>query len=433
MVWARGHRTDWDHFAAESGDDGWGYASVLGYYRRIEDWQGAPDALRRGQGGPVHVAPTTSPQPLASLTLEAAHALGIPRFDSPNGRMMEAAGGVALTDLRVREGKRESMYRSYVHPLLSRPNLTVLTDALVSRLVFAGRKVVGVEVVIDGALVEIGARHETVLSMGAVQTPKVLMQSGIGPQEELAAHGIPLLQALPGVGRNHQDHIAFGCSWEYREPQAVNAGGCESTLYWKSDASLEAPDLLQCQLEFAVPSPDEVGMPAPEHGWSMFAGLARPKSRGRVQLSGPDVSDPARIDPNALSEPEDVAAALATIALCREIGNHSSFRELVKREVVPLPRDKRGMEEFIRNSAITFWHQAGTAKMGRDPMSVVDARLRVYGVQKLRIADASIIPRIPVGNIMAPCVVIGERAADLILEAHGMSTDASRRGVAAHG
>lgn len=415
MVWARGHKTDWDHFAAESGDPAWGYDSILGYYRRIEDWYGAPDSGRRGRGGPVYVAPPAAPQPLASATIAAASALGIPHYESPNGEMMEGAGGVALTDLRIRDGKRESVYRSYVYPRLHQENLTVLTNALVSRLLFNGTKATGVEVMIDGQLHKLTARCEVVLSLGAVNTPKVLMQSGVGPQSELRAHGIDVLQHLPGVGQNHQDHIAFGCTWEYLSPQGVNAGGCESTLYWKSRSGLDAPDLLHCQLEFAVPSPAEVGIEPPAHGWTMFAGLARPYSRGRLRLSGPGPLDVVKIEPNFLSAPEDMAAARATVELSREVGNHAAFDGLIKREVVPQKRDARAMDAFIRNSAVTFWHQSCTAKMGRDSMSVVDSQLRVYGIENLRIADASVFPRIPVGNLMAPCVVVGERAADLLL------------------
>ena len=251
------------------------------------------------------------------------------------------------------------------------------------------------------------------------------MQSGIGPQDELRAHGIKVLTHLPGVGQNYQDHVAFGCTWEYRQPQAIGGGGCETTLYWKSDSRLDAPDLLQCQLEFPVPSPGEVGIAPPEHGWTMFAGLARPESRGRLRLSGAGPKDRIIIEPNSLSEPEDVAAAFASIELCRELGNHSALEGLISREVVPLRRSGPAMKQFIRNAAVTFWHQSCTAKMGRDSYSVVDNQLRVYGIENLRISDASVMPRITVGNTMAPCVVIGERAADLLLAAHGATPAAA--------
>lgn len=421
MVWARGHQADWDHFAAEAGDEAWGYQSVLGCYRRIEDWRGAPDPLRRGSGGPVYVAQPSAPQPVACTLVEAACTVGIPVFDSPNGEMMESAGGAAIAELRVRDGKRESVFRSYAHRMMARPNLTVVTDALVTRVLLEGRKAVGVEILYKGERRQMRARYETVLSLGAVQTPKVLMQSGIGPEAELKTYGIDVVQHLPGVGSNHQDHIAFGCTWAYRKPQPIGAGGCEAAIYWKSDSRLPAPDILQCQLEFAVPSPEETGIETPAHGWTMFAGLAQPKSRGRLRLSGPNADDPMLIEPNALSAPEDVEAAIAAVELCREIGNARAFDDLVERETAPGLRDRAGMLDFIRRSAVTYWHQSCTAKMGRDRMSVVDSQLRVYGIEGLRIADASIMPRITVGNIMAPCVVIGERAADMIRRQHGLS------------
>lgn len=418
MVWSRGHKEDWNHFAAESGDDAWGYQSVLEYYRRIEDWRGTPDPIRRGTGGPAYIAQPEAPQPVAHALLQSAEALGIPVFDSPNGEMMEGEGGASIAELRIRDGKRESVFQSYVSPLVAKRNLTVMTGAMVSRLLFEGKRVVGVEVLVGGQRRRFRANYETILSLGAVNTPKVLMQSGIGPEDELSAHGIPVVQHLPGVGQNHQDHIAFGCTWAYRKPEGVGGGGCEATLYWKSDSRLLQPDLLQCQLEFPVPSPAEAALETPEHGWTMFAGLAQPKSRGRLRLSGAGVSDAMLIEPNSLSEPEDMVAAIAAVELCRELGNGAAFAPLVTRETAPGARDRKGLVDFIRRSAITYWHQSCTAKMGRDEMSVVDHQLKVYGITGLRIADASIMPHIPTGNIMAPCVVIGERAADLIRTQH---------------
>ena len=421
MVWARGHKEDWDHFAAETGDPAWGYTSILGYYRRIEDWHGAPDAERRGTGGPVHVEQPASPQPVARATLEAAGQMGIPVFDSPNGAMMEGPGGAAIADLRIRDGRRQSVFRSYTYRVMHQPNLTVLTGALVTRILLDGTSATGVELLLDGKPRQIRARCETILSLGAIQTPKVLMQSGIGPKEELAAHGIPIVRDLPGVGRNHQDHLAFGCTWAYHKPEGIGGGGCEATLYWQSDSRLRQPDILQCQLEFPVPAPAEAGIETPPHGWTMFAGLAQPKSRGRLRLSGPNADNPLLIEPNALSEPEDLETALAAVEMCRELGNHRAFTPLVRQEVAPGRRDRKALADFIRNSAVTYWHQSCTARMGRDEMSVVDPQLKVHGIDNLRIADASIMPRITTGNTMAPCVVIGERAADMIGLQHGLA------------
>jgi choline dehydrogenase len=420
MVWARGHRNDWERFAEVSGDPAWGYEAVLGLYRRIEDWHGASDPQRRGTGGPVYVTPAMDPRPVATSMLEAVNALGLPVFDSPNGTMMEGAGGAAITDLLIRDRRRSSIFPSYVRPRMKEPNLTVLTHTLVSRLIFSGTTVVGVEVIQEGELRRYEAAREVILSLGAINTPKVLMQSGIGPEDELRRHGIPVIQHLPGVGQNHQDHVSFNCIFEYREPQAMGNNGSEATLYWTTSAQLDRPDVFYCQVELPVPSSETAGANVPAHGWTTFAGLSHPKSRGVVRLSGPGVGDRMLIEANTLSHPDDLAAALTTIELAREIGNHSAFNRLVKGEALPGKLDRQAIQTFARNAAITFWHQAGTAKMGRDALSVVDGRLKVYGIERLRIADSSIMPELTSGNTMAPCVVIGERAADLIGAAHGL-------------
>jgi choline dehydrogenase len=420
-VWARGHKNDWERFAAEAGDPAWGYESVLGLYRRIEDWQGAQDPLRRGVGGPVHVESSPYPIPTAYALLDAAQALGLPTFDSPNGVMMEGRGGAAITDLIVRNGRRQSIFRSYIgDPRNVQSNLTIMTGTLVSKVLLRGTTAVGVEAVVNGERRPFHAQREVILSMGAINTPKVLMQSGIGPTNELERHGIRVIQPLAGVGQNHQDHVSLGCVFEYREPQRIGNSGSESTLYWSSDARLPAPDMFYCEVEFPVASPETAALGMPEHGWTMFAGLAHPKSRGQVRLSGADVNDPVLIDANTLSHPDDLMTGLVNVELCRELVNSKAFAHIVSRERLPGKMDAAALREYVRNAAATYWHQCGTAKMGRDEMSVVDARLKVYGIDNLRVADASIMPEITSGNTMAPCVVIGERAADVIVDDHGV-------------
>jgi len=418
MVWARGHRSDWEHFAEEAGDDRWNYQNVLDIYRRIENWQGAPDPLRRGSNGPVWVQPAADPSPVAHALLDAAGELGIPSFDSPNGRMMEGDGGVAITDMLVRDGRRQSLFRAYVHPYLDRPNLTVLTGATVERVAFEGKRAVGVDILRGGKRQRIGAAHEVVLSMGAMQTPKVLMHSGIGDEAELRRVGIPVRQHLPGVGANLQDHVSFGCIWEYAEPIAPRNSGSEATLYWKSRPELTSPDLLFCQVEFPVPSERTAARGVPEHGWTMFAGLARPHSRGRLRLRSNDAAAPLRIDANMMSDPADMEAALACVQLCRDLGNAQAFRPLVRGEAMPGNLSRDAMKDYVRDSAVTYWHQTCTAKMGRDSMSVVDGSLRVYGIEGLRIADGSIMPRVATGNTQAPCAIIGEQAAASLRATH---------------
>src|SRR6266481_1303649 len=240
MAWSRGHKNDWDYFASEAGDPAWSYESVLNIYRRIEDWHGAPDPKYRGTGGPVFVQPEPDPSPFALAMLEGTRSVGIPTFENQNGRMMEGAGGCSFFDLRVRDGKRQSVFRSYTFPYMDRANLTVLAHALVTRITFEGKRATGVECIYNGKTHRISAGHEVVLSMGAIQTPKVLMQSGIGDEVELQRHGIPLVQHLPGVGQNLQDHPAIGCVWEYQKPPPPRAGSV--TFCWKSDPNLDTPD-----------------------------------------------------------------------------------------------------------------------------------------------------------------------------------------------
>jgi choline dehydrogenase len=418
MMWARGHKNDWDFFASEAGDNAWNYESVLNIYRRIEDWHGVPDPDYRGTGGPVYVEPAPDPQPIAPAALEAARSVGIPTFENQNGRMMEGPGGASIMDVRARDGCRQSVFRSYVFPYMDRPNLTVLTRALVTRLTFERfdrNRVTGLEFYHDGKIQRVRAGSEVVLSLGAIHTPKVLMQSGIGDQTELQRHGIPLAQHLPGVGQNLQDHPGFDCVWEYQQPLPPRNTGCAATYFSKSDPDLDTPDLQTCQAELQKSSAENVArFGLPDAGWTLCAGVVRPQSRGHIRLTGPEPCDPVQIQPNMLSHPDDLKAAIAAVELCREIGNSAALRPFTKREVMPGNLKGAELERFIRDAASTYWHQTGTAKMGQDGMSVVDGQLKVYGISHLRIADASIMPRVTTGNTMAPCVVIGERAAEII-------------------
>jgi choline dehydrogenase len=418
MVWARGHKNDWDFFAEEAGDAGWGYDAVLDIYRRIEDWHGPADPAYRGIGGPVFVQPAPDPSPLVPATLSAARSLGIPTFENPNGRMMEGRGGAAVEDIRSRDGKRESIFRSYTYPLMDRPNLTVLTDALVTRVVLDENRATGVEICYGGSTLIIGAELEVVLSLGAIHTPKVLMYSGIGDEAELRTAGVPVRQHLPGVGRNFQDHVALYSVWQDQVPLPPRNTMSEATVYWTMSDS-DTPDVLICQVEVPLGTDETVarfGLPAT--GWTFVAGVAHPKSRGRLRLTGPNPRDPIHIDANIFADPQDFKTAIAAVELCREIGNASALHPFVSREVMPGNLKGRDLEDFIREAATSYWHQSGTAKMGRDPDSVVDASLRVYGVENLRVADASVMPVITTGNTMAPCVIIGERAAEMIIADH---------------
>jgi choline dehydrogenase len=419
MVWARGHKTDWDYFASESGDPAWNYESVLEIYRRIEDWQGAPDPQRRGTGGLVFVQSAPNPNPIAPAMVEGARSIGIPTFKSNNGSLMEGDGGASIADVRVREGKRLSVFRTYAFPYMDRPNLTVLTHALVTRLVLKGRRVAGVEIAYDGNIHRIDAGVEVILSLGAVHTPKVLMLSGIGNQADLQRLGIPVAQHLPGVGQNFQDHLAIGCIWEYQQPLPPRNNAGEAMFFWKSDPGLPTPDLQTCQAEIPMCSAETAArFNPPASSWTLAGVVVQPKSRGQIRLTGPNPDDPVLIDPNILSHPDDLKASIACVELCREIGNSAPLGPFVKREVMPGNLKGAALEDFVREAAIAFWHPTCSAKMGRDAMSVVDGNLKVYGIDNLRIADASIMPRVTTGNTMAPCVVIGERAGEVLRATH---------------
>jgi len=311
---------------------------------------------------------------------------------------------------------------------MDRPNLTVLTHALVTKLTLEGKRATGVEIALDGKIQRITARLEVVLSLGAMHTPKVLMLSGIGNEAELRRLGIPLVQHLPGVGQNFQDHFAIGCVWEYQQPLAPRNNGGEATFFWKSNPGLDTPDLQTCQVEGPLCSAETgAKFNPPAASWTLYGGVVRPKSRGQIRLTGPNPDDPIQIEANTLSHPDDLQAAVACVELCREIGNSPALRPFTKREVMPGNLRGAALEDFIRDAASTYHHQTCTAKMGRDSMSVVDGQLKVYGIENLRITDGSIMPRVTTGNTMAPCVVIGERAAQALRSDYRLETSSSTR------
>jgi choline dehydrogenase len=276
-----------------------------------------------------------------------------------------------------------------------------------------------VEILYEGKLHRINAGREVILSLGALHTPKVLMQSGIGDQDELRHFGIPLVQHLPGVGRNFMNHCGIGCIWEYQHLFFPRNNAAEATFFWKSEPKLDVPDLQTCQVEVPVCSPESAAQFNPPQGsWTLFGSVVRPKSRGQIHLTGPTPLDPIRIEDNMFSHPEDLKAAIACVELCREIGNSAPLRPFAKREVMPGNLKGPDLENFVRDASMSYAHQTGTAKMGRDSMSVVGGTLKVHGVDNLRVADGSIMPRVTTGNTMAPCVIIGERAGEILKLQH---------------
>lgn len=413
-TWARGHRADWDRYAQQTSDPSWNYQSTLAAYCRIEDYQGAADPERRGIAGPMWISQVDELHPMFEATLVGAQGAGLTRFASPNGVMAELGDGCAQRDETIHDGHRQSVYRSYVAPQLHRSNLTVATRTQVMRVVIKEGRATGVEVFADGRVQTIRS-EQVVLSLGAVQTPTVLMRSGLGPAAHLRNVGIDVLADLPGVGANLDDHVQFGCVWEAADqPLPATAVG-RAVCFWGQQSAEQGPPFVMYQGAGAFVSPEvQAAHPMPEKAITFLLGM-RLSSRGSVRLTGPQPTDRVLIDNAYFAEPTDLDRAVEAFALIREIAESPAMRPFCRRLVAPFSTDAAGIAGYIRQAALTYWHQCGTAKMGTDSMSVVDGRLAVHGIAGLRIADASVLPRVTSGNTMAPSVVIGDHVAQIIL------------------
>jgi choline dehydrogenase len=416
-IWVRPFKSDLENWAQASGDKAWGYESGLEVYRRMENWQGAPDARYRGKDGPVWCQPAQNPHPLAPAMLQACKSLGYSVFDDQNGKREEGGVGFALMNQIIRDGRRQSMARSYLYPVLSRTNVTVLVKSHVDRLVLAGTKVTGVQINRAGVQSVIGAKSEVIICSGGINTPKLLMLSGIGDDAQLRQHGIKTIVNAKEVGKNFQDHLLHGgCLWEPKEHIPHRNSAANAAGFLKSQASLSSPDVNLVQIEIPYAS-DVVGKQyaPPPTSWALCTGLVAPKSRGEIKLRSADPKDRPIVDARFLSHADDVKAMAFGIEVCRDIGNSPAMKDFVKREVAPGKKlQGQEMQEFVRNGATTYYHQSGTCRMGKDNEAVVDAQLRVNGVQGLRIADSSIMPRIVSVATMAACALIGERMADIL-------------------
>ncbi len=415
MVWARGHKEDFDEWQRQTGDAGWGYAHALELYRKIEDWHGPADPERRGTGGPVFVQNPPEVSPIAPAFLRGAAELGYRIYPQMNGELTEAPEGASLIELRVRDGRRLNMPESYLYPVMDRPNLTVLTGANVTQVEIEGGRATGLTFKWQGETRRVQANAEIVLSAGAIQTPKLLMLSGIGDSDTLGGLGIGVHAHLPGVGQNFQDHpIIGGGLWQAPEPFPVRNNAGEANVFARSDAALTAPDLHLIHIE--APYLSEVTFAhADQNVWSISPGLIRPHSRGSLTLASADPAAQPVITANMLDDERDLIALRKAMAMIRDLGNSTAMQPYVKREILPAERSGEDLDNLIRDGAMSMHHPVGTAKMGLDDGSVVDPQLRVRGIGGLRVADASVMPRITGGNTQAPCVLIAERASELIL------------------
>ncbi|MGY3621121.1 GMC family oxidoreductase [Bradyrhizobium sp. USDA 10063] len=413
MLWYRGHPSDYDAWEA-AGATGWDFRSVLPYFKRAEDWEGGASDYR-GAGGPLRIERPRDPHPIALAMLAGAAELGIPVIGDPNGATNE---GASLANLNICGGKRWNTARGYLRPVADRNNLTIRTNALAIGLTFEGRRARAVRSIIDGAVVETRAESEIILALGAIDTPRLLLMSGIGPAEELARLGVPVVAALAGVGENLQDHpLLMGMNFRAKAPLGpVRDNGGGSMMNWKSDAALAAPDLHAFVVQ-GRHAGDEVATAYDLSGdiFAMSPGLMRSASVGRLRLESAEPGAAIDLQPNFLAEPADLEALIAGIDAIMELSAANAFAGLIAAPAAPDRLMSRSEKiAFIRMSCSTFFHTCGTCAMGTGERAVVDPQLRVRGVEGLRIADASVIPIIPSCNTHAPVTMIGERAADFI-------------------
>ncbi|MFC6354699.1 GMC family oxidoreductase [Luethyella okanaganae] len=411
MIWVRCAPSDFDHWAA-LGNDGWAWEDVLPIYKQIENYSGGASDVRGGDGL-LDVIDDYPLEPIQRSIVDAALEIGLEHNPDYNSDHLD---GVSQQQVTIRSGARLNTYMAYLAPVRDSGLLTVETGCWVHRLLFEGAQAIGVEYEQDGRLHQAFA-DEVVLAAGAIDSPRILLQSGVGPADELSALGLPVALDLPGVGRNLHDHllspVIFGTEREVGAPRA-GVSITQSHLFWRSRPELEVPDTQP--IHFSVPMYQD-GMRGPADGFSLMAGIVTPKSRGSIRLSGPHPHDPLLIDLAALAHEDDVRALAASVRQCREIGRAPALAEGWG-AVELYPGDEVGDEalvDYVRRTAITYHHQVGTCKMGADDSAVVDARLRVHGLTGLRVADASIMPRITTGNTNAPAVLIGEQAARFLL------------------
>jgi len=436
LVYVRGNPHDFDRWE-EEGAAGWGYRHVLPYFQRAESRQEGGDAWR-GASGPLATRYGKIENPLYTAFVEAAKQAGYPATDDINGEQQEGFGRM---DMTVKNGVRWSAANAYLKPAMKRPNLEVRTQALASRIVFEGTRAVGVRYLQSGVEHEVRARREIVLSGGPINSPHLLKLSGVGPADELRALGIDVVHHLPGVGENLQDHLEFyfqvACTqpitlYTWQGPLGKAAVGARWLLWrdWlgatnhfetcgfiRSRPGIRYPDIQYHFLPLAV-TYDGKGL-ASEHGFQAHVGPMRSKSRGFVRLKSADPHEYPRIQFNYMSHEDDWIEMRACVRLTREIFAQKAFDPYRGREIQPgdYVRTDEEIDAFIREKVESAYHPSCSCKMGdpSDPMTVVDPQTRVVGLEGLRVVDSSIMPSLTTGNLNAPTIMIGEKAADHIL------------------
>ncbi len=436
MVYVRGHAKDFDHWA-ESGADGWSYADVLPYYKRMENWDSAGhggDASWRGTKGPLHITRGPRSNPLFKAFVKAGKQAGYETTDDYNGVQQEGFGPMEQT---IYEGRRWSAANAYLRPAIKTGNCTVVS-ALAEKIVIKDGRATGVQ--IKGGKV-IDATREVIVAASSINSPKLLMLSGIGPAQHLAEHGIELIADRAGVGQNLQDHLELyiqmaaskpitlykhwnilskaliGAQWLFTKTGLGASNQFESAAFVRSKAGVEYPDIQYHFLPIAVRYDGQAS--AEGHGFQAHVGPMRSPSRGAVTLRSKNPADAPKITFNYMSTPQDWEDFRTCIRLTREVFAQDAFKPFVKHEIQPGAdvQSDAELDAFIAQHAESAYHPCGTCKMGaaNDPMAVVDPECRVIGVDGLRVADSSIFPRITNGNLNGPSIMVGEKASDHIL------------------
>lgn len=412
LIYIRGNRHDFDHWQT-LGNPGWSYEGVLPYFKKSENQQRGASEFH-GVDGALSVTDQIAPSVIDARFIEAAAKLGYDRNPDFNGAQQEGAG---LYQLTVKDGKRHSVAAAFLVPILDRPNLTVQTSALLTRLLFEGTRTVGVEYLHQGTLHQVYVDQEVILSAGVFDSPKLLMLSGIGNAHHLHALEIPVIADLPGVGQNLQDHLLVGIGYQSTQalpPITPTSNLVEAGLFLHSSRSNEAAPDLQFLFCPALWVGSAIAPDIP--GFTLIPGLVNPQSRGTVTLQSRNSADPPAIQANYLQHETDLQVLVEGIKIARQLAHSDAFDEIIGKEMAPgldVTSDE-AIAAYIRQAANTFWHPVGTCKMGNDSLAVVDAQLRVHGVAGLRVVDASIMPTITTGNTNAATIMIGEKAADLI-------------------
>jgi choline dehydrogenase len=418
LVWGRGMQRDFDGWARD-GAAGWAFADVLPVFKAQEDWEGGENEWR-GTGGPVHVRRPRDPHPAARAFLEAARQLGMPVIDDMNGPMQPGAGFINMNI--GKDGTRVSAARAFLRPALSRPNLTLLLNTDVQKVTFRGKRATGVRIIVDGNPKDVGAEREVILTAGAIGSPKILMLSGVGDAAALRTLRIDVVEHVPGVGQNLQDQILLlGVVFKYKgkmPEHRPDSNAVEAEAYWSSGHSTEGTDINLVLHQMTAVTPEvaaRFGNP-PEDCFTIGPALVQPTSYGSVRLASSAHDAPVVLDPNYLGTDFDFKATMRAIELARELGHQSAFDDIRAEELIPGPSaTSRDIEDLLRAATTSFGHGVGTCRIGVDGMAVVDPQLRVHGVDGLRVADSSVMPRMVTGPTNAPTFMVAGKAARLIL------------------